>query len=997
MGRGAAANLVPANPTLLDGISDLTQLSYLNEPAILYDLFLRYRQDAIYSLAGPVLIAVNPFKRVPLYAAETASLYKQASDSKQQEALPPHVFLVAGKAYKAMYQNRQSQSLVISGESGAGKTETTKIAMQYLAGLAGGTGMEDQILQTNPLLEAFGNAKTLRNNNSSRFGKLINIFFDNGGRICGARIQTYLLEKSRVVHQLPGERSYHIFYQMCRGLNSAERAQFGIPEGDQGVATFAYLAQSGCISIPGTDDARDFQEVKRAMATVGIDAFGQAQIWQLLSGILWLGNVAFDAGPEEAVKVRPDQALHNAAALLECDPGDLAKVLSSKVINAGGETILTALKMDAALDTRDALAKAIYAALFGHLVSCINTALAEGKRQSQLSLSILDIYGFECFQENSFEQLCINYANERLQQQFNKHLFQLEQATYQSEGIDWTTVEFEDNQECVDLIEARPPKNVGILSLLDEQCVFPKATDSTFCAKLRESLRKNGRFSWNSRVPKDEFTIEHYAGKVAYNCLKFLDKNRDSISPDLVGVMLGSQAPLLQLLAGELARIQERKGAQTVGSRFRDQLRDLLQRLDETELHFVRCIKPNEKQMPAQWDAGLVLHQLRCCGVQEVTRIARAGYPTRYLHSDFARRYSILLPSLKSGSAGGDLQTCKKLLAHFRVDASMYQIGHSKIFFRAGVLGQLEDLWARVQRSVLLLQSWWRMLGCRRAYLRQRAASIHIQASWRGLAARRAYAELRTCHYAALILQTAWRGFRARRAFLQAVSCAICIQMSWRRLQVRRRAAGRRRLRAQAMAAHTAEEARFDNIKAHFGLDAGGILVALRSWQHLQQLQAEYGVDLPGIKTALQAVQSGRLAAGPASPMRQGPGTPGKLGSATPQQRLAQANSSLQRGLSQQMSPEESVSPTRSAQETTWQANAIAGSPGMDTPTAGSASRPSVLSASAHQQIAMWEEYAGKLEEQLRALVQDNQLLQGALQAVRTSLASGQPASPAST
>ncbi|KAK9810086.1 hypothetical protein WJX72_004563 [[Myrmecia] bisecta] len=864
--------LVPANPKILDGVNDLTTLSYLNEASILHDLRQRYGADDIYTHAGPVLIAINPFKRVPLYAPEIIQHYKARQGSQQADGYEPHVFLTADKAYKAMCTNSKSQSLVISGESGAGKTETTKIAMQYLAGLAGGTGVEGQVLSTNPLLEAFGNAKTLRNNNSSRFGKLIDIYFNNSRHICGALIQTYLLEKSRVVHQLPGERNYHIFYQICRGLNAEERQQLRIPADT--LEAFRYLRTSGCTSIDGVDDGADLADVKKAMTAVGIAPAKQANIFQLLAAILWLGNIEFDVKTDDSVTVRRDAPLANAAALLQCSEDALASALSTRKITAGGETISMDLKLESAIDTRDALAKAAYAALFRWLVEQINVALAVGKRKSDTSLSILDIYGFECFKENSFEQLCINYANERLQQQFNKHLFKLEQEAYATEGIDWAHVEFEDNQECVDLIENRPPKSVGIISLLDEECMFPKATDSTFSAKLRENLTSNKRFSYNPKVPTDDFAVEHYAGEVVYSCHKFLDKNKDSLSPDLVELMETSGEPLLQHLAAEIAKTQEKRGSQTVGSRFRDQLKDLIQRLDQTELHFVRCIKPNGAQVADRFDAPLILHQLRCCGVLEVTRIARAGYPTRYLHTHFADRYLVLLSaaSQRKLARAPALDVCKRVLEEYRIDRSMFQIGHTKLFFRAGVLGQLEDTWARIQRSVLTIQSTYRMLRCRRVFRHQRACASRIQARQRG---------------------------RQARA-LKARADVTRIQMAWRRRQVGKRVAVRMAARQKEEAVQSVirearrhEEEQFESIKAHFGVNNRAIRDILELWQlHVEQ---------------------------PVSP---------------------------------------------------------------------DVERPAVLSASAYQQIAMWEEYAVKLEEQMKLLLQDNELLQKGLISVHKTIGS---------
>ena len=483
-----------------------------------------------------------------------------------------------------MVANDASQSILITGESGAGKTETTKFVMKYLAGLAGGTGMEDRVLETNPILEAFGNAKTVHNNNSSRFGKLIEIYFNRSRAICGALIQTYLLEKSRVAHQLPGERSYHVFYQLCRGAAADERAACLLPAADD-LETFAYLRGSGCTQIPGVDDAAEFAEVKRAMGDVGIGADQQRGIWRVLSAVLWLGNVEFSSpGDSDAADVaagESEAALARAAELLGVPPAALAAALTRRNMVAGGEHITRELSVAAATENRDALAKAVYESLFRWLVNAINAALAVGQTAAATSLCILDIYGFECFAQNSFEQLCINYANERLQQQFAAHLFKLEQAVYEEEGVDWARVEFEDNQECVDLIECRPPAGVGLLSLLDEECMFPKGCDSSFAAKLRRTHEDHPRFSYNSKAPGDDFTLHHYAGPVVYSADRFLDKNRDALSPDLAGVLAAAGDALVVALAEEMVKGQERSRAQTVGARFRDQLRDLMARLDE--------------------------------------------------------------------------------------------------------------------------------------------------------------------------------------------------------------------------------------------------------------------------------------------------------------------------------------------------------------------------------------------------------------------------------
>lgn len=755
-----------------------------------------------------------------------------------------------------MVANNASQSILITGESGAGKTETTKFVMKYLAGLAGGTGMEDQVLDTNPILEAFGNAKTIHNNNSSRFGKLIEIYFNKSHAICGALIQTYLLEKSRVVHQLPGERSYHIFYQLCRGATPEERTACMLPD-SQSLESFSYLSNSGCTEITGVDDAAQFNQVKQAMNAIGISSDQQASIWKILSALLWLGNINFTSVSDssDAVDVAEGpsrEALLKAATLLGIDPEALAAALTRRRMVAGGENITRELNMDAATENRDALSKAIYEALFRWLVLRINAALSAGKQSAATSLCILDIYGFECFQENSFEQLCINYANERLQQQFAAHLFKLEQAIYEEEGVDWARVDFEDNQECVDLIEARPPAGVGILSLLDEECMFPKGSDSSFAAKLRHTHAPHPRFSFNAKAPTDDFTLYHYAGPVVYSADRFLDKNRDALSPDLVEVLSKSSKELAVAVSREMTKGQERSRAQTVAARFRDQLKDLMTRLDQTQLHFVRCIKPNSKQEPVRFDAGLTLHQLRCCGILEVARIARAGYPTRYLHSDFAERYCMLLPGMTPGQIPKGttaLDISQRLLDHFGVDPGLYQIGRTKLFFRAGVLGQLEDRANRIMRSVLHIQSTWRMVACRRYFAKAQAAAIFMQSSWRARLARLQYQELKRQHCAAIAVQSAYRTKSAREEFLRARAAAVAIQMGWRRSEFDRKVHARSLVRLKAEqdaaaeaariaaekaveeAARLAQQESYDALKEEFGVDGAKVREILSLWR----------------------------------------------------------------------------------------------------------------------------------------------------------------------
>ncbi|KAG2537346.1 hypothetical protein PVAP13_9NG117300 [Panicum virgatum] len=655
------------------------QLSYLSEPSVLYNLQYRYSQDMIYTKAGPVLVAVNPFKNVSLYGTEYIDAYR----NKTMDS--PHVYAIADAALREMKRDEVNQSIIISGESGAGKTETAKIAMQYLASLGGGSGIEYEILQTNPILEAFGNAKTLRNDNSSRFGKLIEIHFSTTGRICGAMIQTFLLEKSRVVQCAVGERSYHIFYQLCAGAPASLREKLNLKKVDE----FKYLKQSCCYSIAGVDDAQMFRTVTEAMNIVHISKEDQESVFAMVSAVLWLGDVSFTViDNENHVEIIVDEASETVAELLGCSIEDLNLALSKRHMKVNNENIVQKLTLAQATDTRDALAKSVYASLFEWLVEQINKSLSVGKRRTGRSISILDIYGFESFDKNSFEQFCINYANERLQQHFNRHLFKLEQEEYVEDGIDWAKVDFEDNQDCLNLFEKKP---LGLLSLLDEESTFPNATDLTFANKLKQHLNSNSCFRGERGKA---FAVRHYAGEVVYDSSGFLEKNRDLLHMDSIQLLAKCKSSLPQTFASKMLAqsdnsisVPYRSSAAdsqklSVAMKFKGQLFQLMQRLESTTPHFIRCIKPNNLQLPAIYEQGLVLQQLKCCGVLEVVRISRSGYPTRMTHQKFARRYGFLL--LEDVASQDPLSVSVAILHQFNILPEMYQVGYTKLFFRTG-------------------------------------------------------------------------------------------------------------------------------------------------------------------------------------------------------------------------------------------------------------------------------------------------------------------------
>ncbi|XP_074274054.1 myosin-1-like isoform X3 [Silene latifolia] len=774
--------LLPANPDILDGVDDLMQLSYLSEPSVLYNLEYRYDRDMIYTKAGPVLVAINPFKNVPLYGEDYIEAYKCKSTES------PHVYAIADTALREMTRDEVNQSIIISGESGAGKTETAKIAMQYLAALGGGSGIEYEILKTNPILEAFGNAKTLRNDNSSRFGKLIEIHFSETGKISGAAIQTFLLEKSRVVQCAEGERSYHIFYQLCAGAPASLREKLNLRNLDE----YKYLRQSNCYTIARVDDAEQFRIVMEALDVVHVTKDDQESAFAMVAAVLWLGNVSFNIiDNDNHVEPVPDEALLSVAKLLGCEVEELQLALSTRKMKVGNDNIVQKLTLPQAIDARDALAKSIYSCLFDWLVEKINKSLAVGKRRTGRSISILDIYGFESFDKNSFEQFCINYANERLQQHFNRHLFKLEQEEYIQDGIDWTRVDFEDNQACLNLFEKKP---LGLLSLLDEESTFPNGTDLTFANKLKQHLASNRCFRGKR---EKAFSVSHYAGEVTYDTTGFLEKNRDLMHSDSIQLLSSCTSPLPQKFAASMLELSEKPiagplyksgGADSqklsVASKFKSQLFQLMQRLEGTTSHFIRCIKPNSMQSPGSYVQALILQQLRCCGVLEVVRISRSGFPTRMTHQKFARRYGFLL--LESVASQDPLSVSVAILHQFNILPDMYQVGYTKLFFRTGQIGALEDTRNRTLHGILRVQSCFRGHKARCYVNEIRKGISTIQSFIRGEKSRKEFAVLLRRHRAAKSIQKQVKCRVVRKRFLRTSDAAAVIQSGIRGWLVRK-------------------------------------------------------------------------------------------------------------------------------------------------------------------------------------------------------------------
>lgn len=597
--------------------------------------------------------------------------------------LSPHTYAIAEAAYNAMMIDEQRQAILISGESGAGKTESAKMVMQYLAHRAGpgragldagiAAPIEQQVLESNPLLEAFGNAKTLRNHNSSRFGKFVEIDFDATGKVIGACISTYLLERSRVVSVDDNERSFHIFYQICAGADEDLRRDLKLPEK---ATDFQYLAQSNTITLDTIDDVQSFRDTLHAMHVIGLSPDQVRSVLRCVGAVLHLGNVNFETAPnasaDEAILKSDDgteQALAAAASLLGVPTEDLGRVLMTRNIRTVNETILKKFNVEESTESRDALAKSLYSRLFDWLVQAVNRKIGYvgGSERTSRTVGILDIYGFESFDTNSFEQLCINLANEKLQQAFNAHVFKAEQEEYSSEGIKWSYIEFVDNQDVLDLLEGScvspitqekmGTKCMGIFPMIDEACRLPRATSQNLAISLRETLDRHPRFS-APRRDQYSFIVDHYAGEVRYATDALLEKNRDFVIEDQEALMRSGHGPLPRELFSEAAaKDQSSKQSSsfklnTIGHRFRKQLVQLAKTLNECQPHFIRCIKPNEASSPGQLDAPYAMEQLRAGGVLEAVRIACAGFPTRKPFFAFVRRYYILLSSRKYKEVG---------------------------------------------------------------------------------------------------------------------------------------------------------------------------------------------------------------------------------------------------------------------------------------------------------------------------------------------------------
>ncbi|KAI9257701.1 P-loop containing nucleoside triphosphate hydrolase protein [Sporodiniella umbellata] len=770
------------NPPKMEYTDDLTNLSYLNEPSVLNTIRTRYMQRLIYTYSGIVLIAVNPFDRVSLYDSDIVQQYS----GRRRGELEPHLFAIAEDAYRCMIREQMNQTIVVSGESGAGKTVSAKYIMRYFATAddqdgkkqkpaSGMTAVEEQILATNPIMEAFGNAKTTRNDNSSRFGKYIEIQFDRSANIVGAKIRTYLLERSRLIYQPETERNYHIFYQLCAGIPLSEKKEFELYDYER----FHYLNQSGTGIIPGVDDVLEFEATQRALSTVGLSVQLQWKIFRLLAALLHMGNMEI-TGRGDAMLSETDPALLTATRLLGIQPSEFRKWIVRKQIVTRSEKIVTNLTPAQAQVVRDSVAKYVYANLFEWLVSVTNDSLScSDSSKVTTFIGVLDIYGFEHFKKNSFEQFCINYANEKLQQQFNQHVFKLEQEEYLREKINWTFIEFSDNQKCIELIEAK----LGILALLDEESRLPSGSDQGFVQKLYTNF-DNPNFKKYFKKPRfsnTAFTIAHYALDVEYEAENFIDKNKDTVPDEHLALLQNAEFDFLKdvlekaaitstVTQPESKRLSMTARKPTLGSIFKSSLISLMDTIGNTNVHYIRCVKPNEAKAAWEFDPNMVLSQLRACGVLETIRISCAGYPSRWTFEEFADRYYALVSSEHwSPLSSKKLEVkdlCMAILQFSITDQDMYQLGASKLFFRAGQLAYLEKIRSdRINDCAVILQKHMKRIIYRGRYLRMKKLTVQIQQIARRKVALLQMLELRR-EKAAIIIQKNWKRFVVRRSYL---------------------------------------------------------------------------------------------------------------------------------------------------------------------------------------------------------------------------------------
>uniref|UniRef100_A0A667XE34 Unconventional myosin-VI n=1 Tax=Myripristis murdjan TaxID=586833 RepID=A0A667XE34_9TELE len=723
------SQVFPAEDDVSKHVEDNCSLMYLNEATLLNNVRVRYNKDHIYTYVANILIAVNPYCDIPkLYAPETLKSYR----GKSLGTLPPHVYAIADKAYRDMKVLKMSQSIIVSGESGAGKTENTKFVLRYLTTTYGtGQDIDERIVEANPLLEAFGNAKTVRNNNSSRFGKFVEIHFNEKNAVVGGFVSHYLLEKSRICMQSKEERNYHIFYRLCAGASEDIKKTLHLDSPD----SFRYLNQgctryfankdsdkqimqnrkspehlkAGALKDPLLDDQGDFNRMCVAMKKIGLDDTEKLDLFRVVAGVLHLGNIDFEETGSSSggctLKNQSSQTLAYCANLLGLDQDDLQVSLTTRVMlttagGAKGTVIKVPLKVEQANNARDALAKAVYSRLFDHVVKRVNQCFPF--ETSSNFIGVLDIAGFEYFEHNSFEQFCINYCNEKLQQFFNERILKEEQELYQKEGLGVNEVHYVDNQDCIDLVEA---KVVGILDILDEENRLPQTSDQHFALAVhskhkdhfRLTVPRKSKLAIHRNIRDDEgFIIRHFAGAVCYETAQFVEKNNDALHMSLESLVCESKDKFVRELfensnttkdskqkAGKLSFI-------SVGNKFKTQLNLLLEKLRSTGSSFIRCVKPNLKMVSHQFEGAQILSQLQCSGMVSVLDLMQGGFPSRALFHELYNMYKKYMPD-KLTRLDPRL-FCKALFKALGLNDNEYKFGLTRVFFRPGKFAEFDQI-----------------------------------------------------------------------------------------------------------------------------------------------------------------------------------------------------------------------------------------------------------------------------------------------------------------
>nr|XP_023501427.1 unconventional myosin-VIIa isoform X4 [Equus caballus] len=767
-----ATHIKPMHPTSVHGVEDMIRLGDLNEAGILRNLLIRYRDHLIYTYTGSILVAVNPYQLLSIYSPEHIRQYT----NKKIGEMPPHIFAIADNCYFNMKRNSRDQCCIISGESGAGKTESTKLILQFLAAISGQhSWIEQQVLEATPILEAFGNAKTIRNDNSSRFGKYIDIHFNKRGAIEGAKIEQYLLEKSRVCRQAPDERNYHVFYCMLEGMSEEQKRKLGLG----GASDYNYLAMGNCIACEGREDSQEYANIRSAMKVLMFTDTENWEISKLLAAILHLGNLQYEARTFEnldACEVLFSPCLATAASLLEVNPPDLMTCLTSRTLITRGETVSTPLSREQALDVRDAFVKGIYGRLFVWIVDKINAAIykppSQEVKNSRRSIGLLDIFGFENFAVNSFEQLCINFANEHLQQFFVRHVFKLEQEEYDLESIDWLHIEFTDNQDALDMIANKP---MNIISLIDEESKFPKGTDTTMLHKLNSQHKLNSNYVPPKNNHETQFGIIHFAGVVYYESQGFLEKNRDTLHGDIIQLVHSSRNKFIkQLFQADVAMGAEtRKRSPTLSSQFKRSLELLMRTLGACQPFFVRCIKPNEFKKPMDDLRGTCQRMAEAVlGTHDDWQIGR----TKIFLKD---HHDMLLEVERDKAITDRVILLQKVIRGFK-DRSNF---------------------LKLKNAATLIQRHWRGHNCRRNYELMRLGFLRLQALHR---ARKLHQQYRLARRHIIEFQARCRAYLVRRAFRHRLWAVLTVQayargLIARRLYRRLRAEYLRRLEAEKM------------------------------------------------------------------------------------------------------------------------------------------------------------------------------------------------------